>query len=119
MTLDVEPVMHVVIVVPHAFAARVEARLPYHRGRVQSSEHRDGVQTIRARVPEANVSALVTALMANTNGTARTSMVLDEYWPVLQPPARGAGDPTAGVREPRPRAPTGRSGAVAVPEPQD
>jgi len=115
MTLDVEPVMHVVIIVPQAFAARVEARIPHHRGRVQASEHRDGVQTIRARVPQADVAAFVSALMADTNRTARTSMVLYEYWPVLQPP----GDPTAGVREPRPKVPTGRSGAIAVPEPDD
>jgi len=115
MTLAVEPVMHVVIVVPHVFAARVEARIPHCRGRLQSSEHRDGLQTIRARVPEASVPAFVSALMADTNGTARTSMVLYEYWPVLQPP----GDPAAGVREPRPKIPTGRSGAIAVPEPPD
>jgi translation elongation factor EF-G len=115
VALNVEPVMHVMIVVPQALAARVEARIPHHRGLVHSSEHRDGLQTIRARVPEANVAAFVTVLMLDTNGTARTSMVLYEYWPVLQPP----GDPTAGVREPRPRVPFGRSGAIAVPEPHD
>lgn len=107
--------MHVVIVVPQEFAALAEARVPHHRGLVQSSEHRDGVQTIRARVPQASVPAFVAALMADTNGTARTSMVLYEYWPVLQEP----GDPTAGVREPRPKVPAGRSGAIAVPEPHD
>ena len=116
MALDVEPVMHVVIVVPQEFAARVEARVPHHRGRVHSSEHRDGVQTIRARVPQADVAAFVSALMVDTSGAARTSMVLYEYWPVLQPPP---GDPAAGVREPRPKVPAGRSGAVALPEPDD
>jgi hypothetical protein len=74
------------------------------------------VQTIRARVPQADVAAFVSALMADTHGTARTSMVLCEYWPALRPPS---GDPTAGVREPRPKVPTGRSGAIAVPEPHD
>jgi len=115
MTLNLEAVMHVVIVVPHVFAARVEARIPHYRGRVQSSEHRDGSQTIRARVADVSVPAFVSALMADTNGTARTSMVLYEHCPVPQPP----GDPAAGVREPRPKVPTGRSGAIAVPEPQD
>ena len=43
-------------------------------------------------------------------------MVLYEYWPVLQPPP---GEPEAGVREPRPKVPVGRSGAIAVPEPYD
>jgi hypothetical protein len=32
--VHVEPVMHAVIVVPHAFAAHVEARIPLHRGLV-------------------------------------------------------------------------------------
>jgi len=54
--------------------------------------------------------------MVDTSGAARTSMVLYEYWPVLQPPP---GDPAAGVREPRPKVPAGRSGAVALPEPDD
>ena len=108
--------MHVVISVSHEFAARVEACVPRHRGRVVSSEHRAGAQTIRARVPQATLAAFVSALMAETHHTARTSMVLYEYWPTLQPPP---GDPTAGVREPRPTRPPGRRGAIAVPEPDD
>jgi translation elongation factor EF-G len=107
--------MDVVIVVPQEFAARVQARVPHHRGRVHSSEHRDGVQTIRARVPQAEVAAFVSAVLADTNGRARTSMALHEYWPVMEGPP---GDPTAGVRQPRPNAPVSRSGAIAVPEPE-
>ena len=114
MALGVEPVMYVVIVVPQDFAARAEARVPDHRGQVHSSEHRDGVQTIRARVPQADVGAFVSALMVDTKGAARTSMVLYEYWPVLEPPP---GDPTAGVREPRPKVPIRRTGTIALPEP--
>jgi len=108
--------MHVVIVVPQEFAARVEARVPHHRGLLHSSEHRDGVQTLRARVPQASVPGFVSALMVDTNGKARTSMILYEYWPVLEAPP---GDPTAGVREPRPKVPAGRTGAIALPEPDD
>jgi translation elongation factor EF-G len=114
VTLTVEPVMHVVIVVPQTYAAGVEARLPRYRGRVISSEHRDGVQTIRARVPQVDVAAFVSELILYTEGRARTSMVVYEYWPTLQDPP---GEPTAGVREPRPRRPVLRSGAIAVPEP--
>ena len=77
--------MHVVILVPPVFAARVEARTPRHRGRVLASEHQDDLPTISARVPSA-------------------------------PPP---GDPTAGVREPRPTVPAGRRGAIAVPEPDE
>ncbi len=116
MALTVEPVMHVVIVVAQEFAARLEARLPLHRGRLHSSEHRDGVQTIRARVPQADVAAFVSAVLADTNGGARMSMALHEYWPVLERPP---GEGTAGVREPRPNVPVLRSGAIAVPEPDE
>jgi translation elongation factor EF-G len=107
--------MHVVIVVAQEFAACLHALVPRHRGRLDSSEHRDGVQTIRARVPQAEVAAFVSAVLADTNGRGRTSMVLDEYWPVLERPP---GEPTAGVREPRPNVPVLRSGAIAVPEPE-
>ena len=108
--------MHVVIVVAQEFAARLEARILRHRGRLHSSEYRDGVQTIGARVPQAEVAAFVSAVMADTDSRARTSMVLYEYWPVLEHPP---GDPTTGVREPRPNVPVLRSGANAVPEPSD
>lgn len=116
MALDAEPVMRVVIFVPQRFAAGAEACVSDHRGLVDSSEHRDGLQTIRARVPHADVAVFVSALLADTDGAARTSMMLSEYWPVLQSPP---GDPTTGVREPRPKIPAGRSGAIAVPEPDD
>jgi translation elongation factor EF-G len=115
MTHPVEPVMHVVIVVAQEHAARVAARVPRHRGRLDSSEHRDGVQTIGAHVPQAEVGPFVSALLAETNNQARTSMVLSEYWPTLERPP---GDPMAGVREPRPTVPISRSGAIAVPEPE-
>ena len=107
--------MHVVIVVAQESAARVQNRVHRHRGRVDSSEHRDGEQTISARVPEAEVAAFVSALMADTDCRARTSMVLYEYWPALERPP---GDLTTGVREPRPNVPVLRSGTIAVPEPE-
>ena len=106
--------MHVVIVVPQEFAAGVAARVPPHRGRLQSSEYRDGVQTISARVPQGEVAAFVSEVLAYTNHKARTSMTLSEYWPTFERPP---GDQTAGVREPRPKRPISRSGAIAVPEP--
>lgn len=107
--------MRVVIFVPQEFAARLEARVPAHRGQLHSSEHRDGVQTIRAGVPQAEVAAFVSAVLADSNGRARMSMTVNEYWPLLERPP---GDPTAGVREPRPNVPVLRSGAIAVPEPE-
>ena len=114
MALDFAPMMHIVIVVPRAFAARVEACVPNHRGRLYSSDRRDEVQTIHARVPKANVAAFVSALMIAADGTAQTSMLLYQYFPNAQPPPA---DPTAGVREPWPRSPSPRRGAIAVAEP--
>src|SRR5688500_5502181 len=108
--------MHVVIVLPQECAARLHARVPMHRGRLHASEYRDGEQTISARVPQAELAAFVSAVLADTNGLARMSMKLHEYWPELHPPS--GGDPTAGVREPRPNVPVLRSGAIAVPEPK-
>jgi len=110
--------MHVVIFVPPECNTAVLAAVSKHRGRVQSSEYVDGTQKISARVPQAEVGDLSSTLWRQTDGQARTSMVLYEYWPALQPPP-GEGEPEAGVREPRPRVPAGRSGAVAVPEPDD
>ena len=107
--------MHVVIVAAQEFAARLHARVPLHRGRLHSSEHRDGVQTISARVPQAEVSTFVAAVLTDTNGLARMSMALYEHWPVADRPP--GGDQAAGVREPRPKAPFVPSGAIAVPEP--
>jgi translation elongation factor EF-G len=116
MPLHVEPVMHVVIFVPQEFNTAVLAAVFQHRGVVRSSEYADGTHKISARVPQAEVSDFSLTLWRRTDGRARTSMVLYEYWPALQPPP---GEPEAGVREPRPKAPAGRSGAIAVPEPDD
>lgn len=113
MTLPLEPVLDVMIVVAPEFAPSVHSFLLRHRGRLYSSEHGDGVQRIRARVPQAEAGPFVSALMAHTNGSARTSMRLCEYWPT---PERPPGDPTAGVREPRPKMPILRNGAIAAPE---
>ena len=65
-------------------------------------------------MPQAEVPAFVSALLADTNGRVRTSMVICDYWPVAEHPP---GEPTAGVRQRRPKAPISSSGAIALPEP--
>ena len=107
--------MQVVIVVPQAFAASVAARVAAHRGQLHSSEHCDGEQRICTHVPHAEVAAFVSEVLADTNNQVRTSMTLLEYRTTLERPP---GDPTAGVREPRPKVPSLRSGRIAVPEPE-
>jgi len=106
--------MHVVIIVPQECSTAVLAAVSQCRGRLVSSDYRDGTQTVRARVPQVEVSGFIAKLARQTDGRARTSMVLFEYWPVADPPS---GDPDAGVREPRPRVPVLRSGAISLDEP--
>jgi translation elongation factor EF-G len=117
--LYVEPVMHVVIFVPPECNMAGLDAVAQCRGRSVVSEYRDGVQKITARIPQVEVADLSTKLWRMTDGRARTSMVLYEYWPALQPPPGDPREPAAGVREPRPKVPVGRSGAIAVPEPED
>jgi translation elongation factor EF-G len=107
-------VLQVVIFVAPEFAVGAEACVVRYRGRLDSSEHHEGMRTIHARVPQAEVGSFVSTLMADSNGRARTSMRLCEHWPT---PERPPGYPTTGVREPRPKLPLLRSGAIAVPEP--
>lgn len=110
--------MHVVIIVPQECNTAVLATVSRSRGRIVSSEYRDGTQTIKARVPQAEVSGFISTLIRQTDGRARTSMVLYEYWPVSGPVSGpSSGDPAAGVREPRPKAPVLRSGAISLDEP--
>jgi translation elongation factor EF-G len=55
------------------------------------------------------------ALSSLTRGRGTYSMVLYEYRPAPESPPL---DPEAGVREPRPRVPVGRSGAISLAEPE-
>src|SRR5690349_2818203 len=105
--------MRVAITFPQESASCVAARFAAHRGQLESSQHRDGEQTICAHIPHAEVPAFVSEVLADTNNKVRTSTTLAEYWPASERPP---GNPTAGVREPRPRVPSSLSGAIAVPE---
>jgi translation elongation factor EF-G len=115
MKESVEPVMHVVAAVPVEDGTGVAECLQRRRGRILSSEHRGDKQFIRARVPQAELADFWSELSNRTGGRGTFSMVLYEYWPVSQPPPL---DPATGVREPRPRVPVGRSGAISIAEPE-
>lgn len=110
-----EPVMHVVAMVPVEDGTRVAECLERRRGRVQSREHRGDKQIIRARVPQAGMIDFWSELSNHTRGLGTFSMVLYEYQPALETPPP---EPEVGVREPRPRAPAGRSGAISLAEPE-
>jgi elongation factor G len=110
-----EPVMHVVAVVPMECGTGV-AELLLRRGHILSRDHKGDKQIIRARVPQADMIAGWSELSDRTGGRGTFSMVLYEYTPVPEAPPN---EPEVGVREPRPRAPRGLSGAISVAEPRD
>jgi elongation factor G len=115
MNENVEPVMHVVVVVPVEDGTTVADCLLRRRGRILSRDQRGDNQMIRARVPQAGMFDFWSDLSGRTGGRGTFSMVLYEYQPVPEAPPN---EPEAGVREPRPRAPAGRSGAISVAEPE-
>jgi translation elongation factor EF-G len=112
----VEPVMHVVAVVPVECGTWVAEALLQRRGHILSRDQRGDKQTIRARVPQAGMIDFWSELSDRTGGRGTFSMVLYEYTPLPEAPPDG---PEAGVREPRPRVPRRRTGAVSVAEPRD
>lgn len=109
-----EPVMHVVAVVPVEDGTRVAESLLRRRGRIQSRDHRGDIQIIRARVPQAEMIDFWSDLSERTGGKGTFSMVLYEYQSESETPPP---EPDTGVREPRPRVPLGRSGAISLAEP--
>jgi translation elongation factor EF-G len=115
MSERLEPVMHVVAVVPAADGARVAEALLRRRGRILSREPSGEKQIIRARVPLAGMMDFWPELSGLTGGRGTFSMVAYEYHPVREAPPP---EPEAGVREPRPARPGGRHGAVSIAEPE-
>jgi len=111
-----EPVMHVVAVVPVECGTGVAELLLRRGGHILSRDHKGDKQIIRARVPQAGMIASWSELSDRTGGRGTFSMVLYEYTTAPEAPPN---EPEAGVREPRPRAPRGRSGAISVAEPRD
>jgi translation elongation factor EF-G len=113
-----ETVMQVVAVVPVESGTRVAECLLRRRGVILSREHHGDKQTISARVPQAAMLDFWPELSDHTGGLGTFSMVLYQHVPVPEAPPL---EPEAGVREPRPSAPPGRSDAIsiAVPRPEE
>jgi translation elongation factor EF-G len=109
--------MHVVAVVPVECGTWVAEGLLQRRGHILSRDHNGDNQIIRARVPQGGMIDFWSELSDRTGGQGTFSMVLYEYTPV--PESTPPNEPEAGVREPRPRPPRGRTGAVSVAEPRD
>jgi elongation factor G len=92
-----EPVMSVEVVTPDEYVGDVIGNLSGRRGRVEQLEPVGGSQSIRARVPLAEMFGYATDLRSMTQGRATFTMQFDRYEevPATVAEALVAGDKTA------------------------
>ncbi|OGC34444.1 translation elongation factor G, partial [candidate division WOR-1 bacterium RIFOXYB2_FULL_48_7] len=74
-----EPVMKVEVVVPEQYMGEVIGNLSSRRGHVEEMESHTGIQTIKAKVPLANMFGYSTDLRSLTQGRGNYSMEFCEY----------------------------------------
>jgi elongation factor G len=74
-----EPIMHVEVKVPEAYMGDVNRDLNTRRGRVLGMDTADGVQVVRAHVPQAELFNYATELRSLSGGRAVFSATLDHY----------------------------------------
>ena len=74
-----EPIMAVEVVTPEDFLGDVIGDINSRRGHVEGMEQRGNAQTIRAKVPLANMFGYVGDLRSRTQGRASYSMQFDSY----------------------------------------
>jgi len=71
--------MDVTIRVPEAYMGDVNRDLNTRRGRVLGMDSQDGLQIVRAQVPQAELATYATELRSLTGGRGRYSATLDHY----------------------------------------
>jgi elongation factor G len=74
-----EPVLEVEVVVPEEYMGDVMGQLTAKRGHVLGMDSSDGVQHLRAQVPQAEMFHYATELRSITQGRGRFSWKLDHY----------------------------------------
>ena len=79
-----EPVMAVEVVTPEDYLGDVMGDLNSRRGRIENLEPRGNAQTIRSRVPLAEMFGYATDLRSTTQGRATFTMQFDRYEEVPQ-----------------------------------
>jgi elongation factor G len=79
-----EPVMDVEVVTPEEYLGDVMGNLNSRRGRVEHLEPRGNAQSIRAKVPLAEMFGYATDLRSMTQGRATFTMQFDKYEEVPQ-----------------------------------
>lgn len=84
-----EPIMSVEVVTPEEYTGDVIGNLSSRRGMIEGMEMRsDNVQSIRARVPLAEMFGYATRLRSMTQGRGTFTMEFDHYAPVSEEIAR-------------------------------
>ncbi|MDX1615855.1 MAG: elongation factor G [Candidatus Promineifilaceae bacterium] len=80
-----EPIMAVEVVVPDEYTGDVIGNLSARRGEIEGMEMRtDGVQSIRVRVPLAEMFGYATALRSMSQGRGTFTMEFDHYAPAAK-----------------------------------
>ncbi len=80
-----EPIMDVEVVAPEEYTGDVIGNLSARRAEIESMELRtDGVQSIRSRVPLAEMFGYATALRSMSQGRGTFTMEFDHYSPVTK-----------------------------------
>ena len=74
-----EPILEVEVVVPDAYMGDVMGQITAKRGHVLGMDSSDGMQRLRAQVPQAEMFHYATELRSITQGRGRFSWKLDHY----------------------------------------
>ncbi len=74
-----EPILEVEVVVPDAYMGDVMGQITSKRGHVLGMDSTDGMQRLRAQVPQAEMFHYATELRSITQGRGRFSWKLDHY----------------------------------------
>ena len=74
-----EPILEVEVVVPDAYMGDVMGQITAKRGHVLGMDSSDGMQQLRAQVPQAEMFHYATELRSITQGRGRFSWKLDHY----------------------------------------
>jgi elongation factor G len=74
-----EPIMDVEVRVPEAYMGDVNRDLSTRRGRVLGMDSNDGMQVVRAHVPQAELFTYATELRSLTGGRGKFTATFDHY----------------------------------------
>ena len=74
-----EPVMNVAVYVPDQYMGDITGDLNHRRGRIQTVDSSDGLQIIRAQVPQSEMFKYASELRSITGGRGTFEMEFSHY----------------------------------------